>query len=120
MKFQHFESNLIKENEYPKLVRDKTLEIFKQKTGRDVKSRVLVDDLEYLKFLLQKIEEEVYELVHAEGREHQAREVADVLELFDSLLDLNGLTWEQVMQIKKKKMDEKGGFKKRILMLEKN
>lgn len=68
---------------------------------------------------MKKVEEEAYELAHAEGREHLAEEAADILELLDSLLDLNGLTWKEITEIKRAKAEKNGGFKKRILMLEK-
>jgi predicted house-cleaning noncanonical NTP pyrophosphatase (MazG superfamily) len=120
MELKHFETNLAKENVYPKLVRDNIPEIVEQKTGVAAKTRFLEDDLEFLGFLLKKIEEESYELAHAEGREHVAEETADVMELLDTLLELNSLSWEEIMQIKKEKAQKNGGFKKRILMLEKN
>ncbi|MDP1884164.1 MAG: nucleoside triphosphate pyrophosphohydrolase [Candidatus Moranbacteria bacterium] len=119
MELQHFETNLAKEKIYPKLVRDNIPQIVGQKTGKEVKTRILADDQEYLEFLLKKVEEEAYELAHAEGREHLAEEAADILELLDSLLDLNGLTWEEITEIKRAKAEKNGGFKKRILMLEK-
>lgn len=119
MELEHFETNLAKEKIYPKLVRDNIPEIVGQKTGKEVKTRRLEDDQEYLEFLLKKVEEEAYELAHAEGREHLAEEVADVMEILDSLLELNGLAWEDIAKIKQTKAEERGGFKKRILMLEK-
>ena len=119
MEFQHFETNLTKENEYPKLVRDNIPEIVEERTGKKVKTRILEDDIEYLEFLLRKVEEESHELVHAEGREHLAEEIADVLELIDALLEVNGLKWEEIRKLKEDKEQERGGFKKRILMLEK-
>ncbi|MFA7209324.1 MAG: nucleoside triphosphate pyrophosphohydrolase [Parcubacteria group bacterium] len=118
MELEHFETNLAKEKIYPKLVRDNIPEVVGQKTGKEVKTRILEGDQEYLEFLLKKVEEEAYELAHAEGREHLAEEVADVMEILDSLLELNGLSWEEIMKIKQAKAEERGGFKKRILMLE--
>ncbi|MFA5994659.1 MAG: nucleoside triphosphate pyrophosphohydrolase [Parcubacteria group bacterium] len=119
MEFQHFETNLAKENEYPKLDRDRVPEIIKEKTGKEAKTRILTDDVEYLEFLLKKMEEEAYELAHAEGRYHLAEEMADVLEVMDALLEINGLSWEEIKKIKQEKAKKRGGFKKRILMLEK-
>lgn len=111
------EKNLAKENEYPKLVRDNVPENIEQKTGKIIKTRILEDDIEFLEFLLKKVDEETYELSHAEGREHLAEEIADVMELFDSLLEVNSLSWDEIMKIKKEKFEKNGGFKKRILSL---
>ena len=57
MEFQHFETNLEKENEYPKLVRDSIPEIVRRKTGKEVKIRI-IEDGEYRKFLFRKVVEE--------------------------------------------------------------
>ena len=101
--FQHFETNLEKENEYPKLVRDKIPEVVGKLTGKEVKTRILEDDNEYSKFLMKKVEEEARELAAAEGKEHVAEEVADVLELIDAILEFNKLDAETVRKIHKEK-----------------
>lgn len=119
MENKHFGASLAKENVYPKLVRDKIPEIVGQRTGKEVKTRILENDVEYLEFLLKKVEEEAYELAHAEGRVHQAMEIADMMEIFDALIEINSLDWDEIMAIKKDKAIERGAFKKRILMLEK-
>ena len=119
MEFKHFETSLEKENEYPKLVRDNIPEVVGKLTGKEVKTRILEDDKEYSKFLLKKVEEEAHELAMAEGKEHVAEEVADVLELIDAILEFYELDVETVQKIQKEKAQKRGGFKKRILMLEK-
>lgn len=50
MKFKHTEINLKKENKYPKLVRDNILEVVKNLTGKEVRTRILEDDGEYSDF----------------------------------------------------------------------
>ncbi|KKP67376.1 MAG: Phosphoribosyl-ATP pyrophosphohydrolase [Candidatus Moranbacteria bacterium GW2011_GWE1_35_17] len=119
MKFEHIKTNLEKENEYPKLVRDNIPEVVGKLTGKEVKTRILEDDAEYSKFLLKKIEEEAHELANAESKEHIAEEVADVMELIEAILEFNELDWETIEKIKKEKAEKRRGFKKRILMLEK-
>ena len=118
MEFKHFETSLEKENEYPKLVRDKIPEIVGQKTGKEVKTRIMEDE-EYKKFLLKKIEEEAHELANAEDKEHITEELADVMELIDTILEVNGLDLETIRKAQKAKAEIRGGFKGRILMLEK-
>lgn len=119
MEYKHFETSLEKENEYPKLVRDNIPEVVEKLTGKEVKTRILEDDAEYTKFLLKKVEEEAHELARAEGKEHIIEEVADILELIDAILKFNGVDLETVHKIQKEKAEKRGGFKKRILMLEK-
>ena len=119
MKFEHFETNLERENDYPKLVRDKIIEIVEKRTGKKTKSRILEKDEEYLEFLLKKVEEEANELTNAKGKEHIAEEISDIKELLDTLLEFNGLDWEMIDKIQKEKAEKRGSFRKRILMLEK-
>ncbi|MFZ5982610.1 MAG: phosphoribosyl-ATP pyrophosphohydrolase [Patescibacteria group bacterium] len=117
MEFQHFETNLEKENEYPKLVRDKIPEIVGGKTGKEVKTRIMEDE-EYVTFLLKKVIEEAQELAHAKDREHVAEELADIMELIDTILEVNGLSLDEVRKVQKAKAAVRGGFKGKILMLE--
>ncbi|EKE20779.1 MAG: hypothetical protein ACD_7C00489G0010 [uncultured bacterium] len=119
MSFKHFETNLDKENEYPKLVRDKIPEVVKENSGKIIKTRILEDDEEYSQFLMKKVEEEAHELANAEDKEHVMEEVADVLELIDAILEFNGADLETVRKVQKEKAEKRGGFKKRLLMLEK-
>jgi predicted house-cleaning noncanonical NTP pyrophosphatase (MazG superfamily) len=118
MEYKHFETNLEKENEYPKLVRDRIPEVIKETTGKEVKTRIMEDE-EYRKFLLKKVEEEAHELENAEDKEHITEELADIMELIDTILETNGLSLEDVRKVQKAKAEKKGGFKGRILMLEK-
>ena len=116
--FKHFETNLEKENEYPKLVRDKIPEVVKENSGKIIKTRILEDDEEYSQFLMKKVEEEAHELANAEDKEHVMEEVADVLELIDAILEFHGVEMETVRKVQEEKAEKRGGFKKRILMLE--
>lgn len=119
MEFKHFETSLEKENEYPKLVRDRIPEHAAKRTGKEIKTRILEQDEEYLKFLLKKIEEEANELANAENKEHMAEEIADVSQLLESIMELIGVSREELEKLQKEKVEKNGGFKKRILMLEK-
>ncbi|MFZ2193191.1 MAG: nucleoside triphosphate pyrophosphohydrolase [Candidatus Moraniibacteriota bacterium] len=118
MKYEHFETKLEKENEYPKLVRDKISEIVEQITGKKVKTEILEEDEKFFKFLLKKVVEEASELAETKDREHLVEEMGDVMELLDTILEFSGLDWETVRKVQKEKADKRGGFKKRILMLE--
>lgn len=119
MEFKHFETSLEKENEYPKLVRDNIPKVVGKITGKEVKTRILENDVEYLEFLLKKVEEEASELARAEDKEHIVEEMADVLELLDAISDYYNLSKEDIIKVQKEKSQKRGGFKKRILMLEK-
>ena len=100
-------------------MRDNIPEVVGKITGKEVKTRILEDDEEYAGFLMKKVEEEAHELAHAEGKEHVAEEIADLMELVEAIMDFNGLDRETIDKIRKEKAEKRGGFKKRILMLEK-
>jgi predicted house-cleaning noncanonical NTP pyrophosphatase (MazG superfamily) len=117
MEPQHFGVNLAKEDEYPKLVRDNIPELVEKITGKKVSTKILDDDLEYLGFLLKKIEEEAFELANAEGSDHQLEEISDLMELLDVLVDFNGYSWDHIKKFQEEKRIETGRFGKRILML---
>lgn len=117
MKFKHFKTNLEKENEYPKLVRDKIPEII-ESSGRKVKTKIM-DDEEFKTYLLKKVEEESHELAHIKEKEHLVEEIADLLELIETIIEHNGLNLDIIRKVQKEKAEVRGGFKKKILMLEK-
>lgn len=118
MTYTHTETNLQAENEYPKLVRDKIPEIVQQNEGQSVPTRIMTDDAEYEGYLRRKIIEEATELAEAKTNEHTIEEMADVEELIDALLALKNLDRSQVVAAQKAKNEHRGGFSKRILMLE--
>jgi predicted house-cleaning noncanonical NTP pyrophosphatase (MazG superfamily) len=118
MEFKHFETSLEKENEYPKLVRDKIPEIVEGRTGEKVKTRIMEDE-EYRKYLLKKVEEEAHELTDAKNKEYIVEELSDLMELIDTIIEFNGLDMKTVREVQKEKAEKRGGFKGRILMLEK-
>ena len=116
MKFQHTDTDLPIENEYPKLIRDKIPEIIAN-NGRKAAVKTIADDEEYAEFLLKKVVEEAAELAQTHDDTHLVEEAADVYEVIDALLTLKGLTREDVISVQDEKRSERGGFEKRLLML---
>jgi len=111
--------NLDKENEYPKLVRDKIPEVIERETGFKAKTRILERDKEYLEYLFKKIEEEANELANTKNKDHMIEELSDVMEIIDEILKLNDLELRDVRDAQEGKVLDRGGFRKRILMTEK-
>jgi predicted house-cleaning noncanonical NTP pyrophosphatase (MazG superfamily) len=95
---------------YNKLVRDLIPEIIAE-SGRVAVCRTL-DEEEYLRELQLKLKEEVQEYLEAENIE----ELADVLEVLFALAKVNGASEEQVLDARRKKAEERGGFEKRIFL----
>lgn len=99
------------------MVRDRIPEIIGKK-GLIAKTRILDDD-EFLRFLLKKMIEESAELQHSLNKGNMEEELADILELIGELIKLKGWKKENIVAIQKKKRKKNGGFKKKILLLEK-
>lgn len=95
-----------------KLVRDKIPEIIAE-SGKKVTFRVLNDD-EYKIELEKKLDEEVAEFHESKSLE----ELADILEVFCALSMAHGFKFFEVYNKAIAKSDERGGFAKRIFLVE--
>ena len=96
---------------YNKLVRDKIPSIIESQ-GKNAKVRRL-DDEEYFLALEQKLDEEVAEF----HKDKNLEELADILEVVYALAENLGCTKEELLEIYRKKHDERGGFRQRILLI---
>jgi len=101
------------EKVYNKLVRDKIPEIIVGNGGEPF-TRILDED-EYKVALETKLMEEYNEVLLATGEE-RVEELADMLEVISSLAKLEGKSLEEVLEVKNKKCDKRGGFEKRIFL----
>lgn len=97
---------------YDKLVRDKIPEIIRAR-GVEPVTRVAGDE-EYWQKLREKLEEEVKEFLQAEN----AEELADILEVIHAICDHKGFSRQEVRLLRRKKAEDRGGFKARIILEE--
>ena len=95
---------------YNKLVRDKIIDIIE--ADNKTPGYRVVDKGECQELLVKKLQEEVDEFLE----ERELIELADILEVIQAYAELSGLSWEQLMDMKEKKAERRGGFKKRFLL----
>ena len=98
---------------YGKLVRDKIPEII-IKNGEKPITRIL-DDQEYVLELEKKLMEEANEVLTAKGKE-RLEELADLLEVMESLACSESSSLEEVLNIKQNKKQKRGGFEEKIYL----
>lgn len=96
--------------EYRKLVRDNIPEILESKGVKGTFHTA--DHDEYELELLEKLREEVLEFKNAKSVE----ELADLLEVVDAVTAHFGWSQEDILAVKAAKLQERGGFKKRLIL----
>lgn len=99
---------------YNKLVRDRIPEIIAKKGDKAITH--IADEHEFWKALKEKLFEELREFEAAEGEADMIEELADIFEVIDAICDFKKFDQEVVRGIQKKKAEEKGGFRKRIIL----
>jgi predicted house-cleaning noncanonical NTP pyrophosphatase (MazG superfamily) len=98
-----------------KLIRDKIPEII-EKDGGKYKIRVLGNE-EYKKELLKKIVEEAKEVSDASGNKKEfTKELGDVLEVIDYLVDVFDLNKEEIEKVRQERKGLRGGFDKKLFL----
>lgn len=93
-----------------KLVRDRIPEIIKS-DGKIPNTKILEEE-EFKKELEKKLKEEVDEFI----ADYSNDELADIYEILYAFADLNGISIEELENIRKSKADKNGGFSKRIFL----
>ena len=97
---------------YNKLVRDKIPEIIASDNGRTCKTRIMEDD-EYLQSLNAKMQEELNEYLESGDVE----ELADLEEVLRAILDVKKVSYTEFEKIRINKNENRGSFKKKILLV---
>jgi predicted house-cleaning noncanonical NTP pyrophosphatase (MazG superfamily) len=98
-----------------KLGRDKMVEVYEAR-GSKLKFHIVEDNEEYLDVLTQKLVEELEEVFDSESKEEAIKELADFEEVFSALKNLLSIDQKDIDAARKKKLEERGGFAKRLYM----
>lgn len=97
---------------YNKLVRDKIPKII-ESSGKACNIETLTDE-KYIAMLDEKLNEELAEYQESKSLE----ELADLLEVMGAVVKARGYSWDELTKVRKKKLEERGGFEKKILLKE--
>jgi len=97
---------------YNKLIRDKIPEIIESGGSKAVIE--VLDNESFKEYLNIKLVEELKEYQESDSVE----ELADLVEVVYALLDYKGVSREQFEQIRIAKAEDRGAFKKRLLLKE--
>lgn len=98
---------------FNKLVRDKIPEII-EKNNTIAKTKTLSEG-DYKKALKEKFYEEIEEFYHSDN---DINELADIKEVFNSICIDAGYSLEEVEKIREEKANKRGGFNKKIFLIE--
>ena len=96
--------------EYNLLVRDKIPEIIRRNGERPVIH--IAGEEEYWDRLGDKLVEEVKKFL----KNQKDEEMGDIFEMLTTINKIKGWSIEQILEIQKKKREERGGFDKRIIL----
>ena len=97
---------------YNKLVRDKILEIIKD-NGQKSTHKILTAE-EYAVELTKKLVEEVEEY----KKDKNTDELADIMEVVYALASLHSCAAEELEKIRAEKAEKRGGFERKIVLVE--
>lgn len=99
---------------YNKLIRDQIPQLIRQ-SGSNF-AIATYSESAYILALKEKLIEESQEIVNAQDDE-LISELADLLEVFESLLEAKGISKEAVVQEQELRREKRGGFRDRIKLL---
>ena len=97
---------------YCKLVRDRIPEII-EASGKTCVTEILSDE-DYLRMIDAKLDEELAEY----HKDQNVEELADLIEVIYAAAIARGYTIEQLEKVRAEKAEKRGGFQKKILLLE--
>ncbi|HDR7376187.1 MULTISPECIES: nucleoside triphosphate pyrophosphohydrolase [Bacillus cereus group] len=101
---------------YNKLTQNKIPQIIKA-NEKTPTTRILNED-EYIEELCKKTQEELTEYIEAKTKPDKLEELSNLLKLINPLAEHEGTTLKEINNIRKKKVEERGGFSDRAFLIE--
>lgn len=101
---------------FNKLVRDEIPQIIEKNNEKAITT--ILNDEEYRRELLKKLREECEEVINAKNTNEILEELADVYEVLFSIAKLENMDICDIIEVANKKRNVKGGFDKRIFLIE--
>lgn len=95
---------------YNKLIRDKIPAIIEKNGKKSI--TYTADPTEYKSYLLCKLVEESKEML----KEPCIEELADIMEVIESLKEVYAFKDDEIMSVKEEKKNNRGGFEERIIL----
>lgn len=83
-----------------------------QAQGHIVKTGLSLTDVEFKKALLEKLIEEVDEVLATQSNDELVKEIADVYEVLDVMIKAHGLSKDSILAYQEAKKAERGTFTK--------
>lgn len=99
---------------YNKLVRNEIPSIIINNGGKPYTK--ILDDKSYKEELEKKLLEEYNEVLNSTTQEERIEELADMLEIIESLANIEGKELNDVIETAKDKKIKRGGFSKKIYL----
>lgn len=97
-----------------KLIRDNIIEIIKSKWEKC--NYYIADNITYTKKLYEKLIEESNEVINSKNKDELTEEIADLLEVINTICFDNDIDKNKLEEVKKKKKFEKWWFSKKIIL----
>lgn len=97
--------------DYNKLVRDKIVKNIQQKGHNAMYS--ILNDKQYFEELDKKLVEEVNEFIDA----HNEEEMADIMEVIETIIKQRGMSLKKIEEIKAEKREKSGSFNDKIFLI---
>ncbi|MEA1937473.1 MAG: nucleoside triphosphate pyrophosphohydrolase [Patescibacteria group bacterium] len=100
---------------YNKLVRNKIPQIIKENRQAPIIRKL--DKKEFTEELFKKLKEETKEVIGAKNdKKELMKEISDVYEVIDTIVDLYKLDKDLILRLQKDKKEKRGSFEKRIFL----